>query len=272
MCKDESYKHVQFQDITDRIQLEEEKRVMNNHLNQQHRLESIGTLASGIAHEINNPINGIMNYGQLILDTSDEESENNEYAKEIINESNRIATIVKNLLQFSRNDKQEHSYANIKNIIENTLSLIKTVMKHDQIDLQIDIPEDLPELKCRNQRIQQVIMNLMTNARDALNEKYQGYHEDKIIKLNCKQFNKENCKWLRITVEDHGNGIPEAIKEKIFEPFFTSKGRDKGTGLGLSISHGIIKDHLGELTFETKEGKYTKFYMDLPIDNGWEIG
>ena len=257
-------------DITEQKKLEEEKINMFAHLNQQQRLESIGTLAGGVAHEINNPLNGIMNYGQLILDSSD--GENSEYAKEIVRETNRIAVIVKDLLQFSRDEKKEHSYANIKDIIENTLSLIKTVIKSDQINLQIDIPEDLPKLKCRSQQIQQVIMNLLINARDALIEKYEGYNEDKIIKLYCTQFNKENRRWVRITIEDHGNGIPEASKGRIFEPFFSSKSRDRGTGLGLYISYVIVKDHHGELTFETEEGIYTKFYVDLPIDNGLELG
>ena len=257
-------------DITEQKKLEEEKINMFAHLNQQQRLESIGTLAGGVAHEINNPLNGIMNYGQLILDSSD--GENSEYAKEIVRETNRIAVIVKDLLQFSRDEKKEHSYANIKDIIENTLSLIKTVIKSDQINLQIDIPEDLPKLKCRSQQIQQVIMNLLINARDALIEKYEGYNEDKIIKLYCTQFNKENRSWVRITIEDHGNGIPEASKGRIFEPFFSSKSRDRGTGLGLYISYVIVKDHHGELTFETEEGIYTKFYVDLPIDNGLELG
>ncbi|MCK5128315.1 MAG: response regulator [Clostridiales bacterium] len=262
---------VAMEDITKRKRVEEEKRKTDAYMNQQQRLESIGILASGVAHEINNPLNGIMNYSQLILDSLDTDSKNAEFAKEILSETNRITSIVKNLLQFSRNEKQEHSYANIKDIIDSTLTLINTVIKHDQIDLQIDVPEDLPALKCRSQQIQQVIMNLMTNARDALNEKFEGYHEDKIIKLHCKQFNREDRIWIRITVEDHGNGIPEDIKEKIFDPFFTSKNKDKGTGLGLSISHGIIKEHCGELTFESKEGKHTKFYMDLPIDNEWEL-
>lgn len=260
------------QDITEKKKQEAEKKSMEAHISQQQRLESIGILAGGVAHEINNPLNGIMNYGQLILDSLDADTKNAEFAKEIVSESNRIAVIVKNLLQFSRNEKQQYSTATIKDIVESTLSLINTVMKHDQIDLQIDIPEDLPQLKCRSQQIQQVIMNLMTNARDTLNEKYPGYHEDKIIKLNCKQFNKEDRKWIRITVEDHGNGIPEAIKGKIFEPFYSSKSRDAGTGLGLSISHGLIKDHHGELSFETEEGKYTRFHIDLPIDNGWKLG
>ena len=258
-------------DITERIQHEREKEDMATRLSQQQRLESIGILASGVAHEINNPINGIMNYGQLILDSAKAGSDNAEFAKAIVYESVRVATIVGNLLQFSRNNNQEHSNARIKDIIDQTFSLIKTIIKHDQIDLQLDIPKDLPLIKCRSQQIQQVIMNLLTNARDALNEKYEGYHEDKIIRVACQQFKKDNRRWLRVTVEDHGTGIPEAIQEKIFELFFTSKRRDMGTGLGLSISNQIVQEHHGALSFETKEGSYTKFYLDLPIDNGWEL-
>lgn len=289
-CKDGSYKYVHlsainllndnningillnYYDITEQKRLEEEKRQRDAQQVQQQRLESIGTLAGGVAHEINNPINGIMNYGQLILDSSETAGENAEYAKEIIFESERIATIVKNLLQFSRNDKQEHSYASIENIIEHTLSLVKAVIRHDQIDLQIDIQKDLPELKCRSQQIQQVIMNLLTNARDTLNEKYKGYHENKIVKLTCEQFSRQNRKWIRITVEDHGKGVPKPVQKRLFEPFFTTKERDKGTGLGLPISYGIVKEHHGELTFESKEGSFTRFYLELPCDNGWEIG
>ena len=114
-------------------------------------------------------------------------------------------------------------------------------------------------------------MNLLTNSRDALNEKYEGYNKDKVIKLSCSQFTKENHRWIRIIVEDHGIGIKKSTQSNIFNPFFSTKGRDKGTGLGLSISYGIVKDHLGELTFETEEGIYTKFYLDLQVDNGWGI-
>ena len=258
-------------DVTEQKRLEAEKIEADARRNQQQRLESIGTLASGVAHEINNPINGVINYAQLIVDSTTTDSEQSTYAEEIIRESDRIANIVRDLLHFSRNEKQEHSYANISDIIVRSLSLIQTIIKQDQIEIQINVPEDLPQLKCRNQQIQQVIMNLLTNARDALNEKYPGYHEDKIIKLDCKQFEKESRRWIRVTIEDHGIGIPTEMKEKIFEPFYTSKSRDQGTGLGLSISYGIVKDHHGELTFETKQSVYTKFYLDLPIDNGWDL-
>ncbi|KUO58011.1 MAG: hypothetical protein APF84_18470 [Gracilibacter sp. BRH_c7a] len=114
-------------------------------------------------------------------------------------------------------------------------------------------------------------MNLLTNARDALNNKYPSYHENKIISIACSLFHRDGRRWIRITIEDNGSGIDNNNYEKIFEPFFTTKSRDQGTGLGLSISYGIVKDHHGEITFDTKLGEYTHFHLDLPVDNGWNI-
>ena len=259
-------------DITERVKAEEEKQQMEVHLRQQQKLESIGTLASGVAHEINNPIMGIMNYAQLIHDRIDpEESRLREFSAGIIEETERVATIVNNLLTFARQEKQSHSPARIRDIVDNTLSLIRTIIKRDQIILDVDVPDDLPEFKCRSQQIQQVLMNLLTNARDALNARYPEYDPDKIITLKVNLFEQEGRRWLRTTIEDHGGGIPVEIRERIFDPFFTTKDRATGTGLGLYISLGIVKDHHGELTFESEEGQLTRFYLDLPVDNGWEI-
>ena len=259
-------------DITDKKRQEAENIEIEAQLRQQQKLEAIGTLAGGVAHEINNPINGIMNYAQLILDSEGETGPGAEYAREIITESERISEIVKNLLQFSRIEKQSHSYASIRDIINQTVSLIRTVIKKDQIDLLIHLQDDLPEIKCRSQQIQQVLMNLLTNARDALNEKYAGFDKDKIIRLFCVQLRYDGRRWVRIIVEDHGNGIPEYVQEKMFEPFFSTKTKDKGTGLGLSISFGIVKEHHGNLYIKTRQGIYTRFYLDLPVDNGWDLG
>jgi len=259
-------------DITDRKKLEKEKKEVEAQLRQQQKMEAIGTLAGGVAHEINNPVNGIMNYAQLILDLEEDKSKDTAiYAGEIIHETERVAAIVKNLLQFSRQEKQSHSYANIYDIINQTISLIRTVVKSDQITLMIDLEENLPDIKCRSQQIQQVLMNLMTNARDALNDKYKEYDQDKVIYLTCSQFKDQERRWIRITVEDHGNGIPMHIREKIFEPFFSTKPKEVGTGLGLSISFGIVKDHHGKIEIDSKECSYTKFILELPVDNGWSL-
>lgn len=257
--------------ITERKKLEIERVFMESNLRNQQKLESIGTLASGVAHEINNPINGVLNYGQLIIDSEPDDKNIIEYASEIITESNRIAEIVKNLLDFSRQNNQEHSYANIEDIISKTLSLINTVIKKDQIELNFNIAENIPQIKCRSQQIQQVLMNLITNARDALNAKYTGYNENKKINLSCTQYNSDGREWLKIIVEDFGSGISDEVKDEIFDPFFTTKGKIQGTGLGLFISFGIVKDHHGEMTFESEEGKFTRFIVNLPCDNGWEV-
>jgi PAS domain S-box-containing protein len=258
-------------DITERRRVESIRLEMEARQRQQQKLEAIGTLAGGVAHEINNPLSGIMNYAELILEDMGEDSQATEYARSIIEETDRIAVIVKNLLQFSRHEKQTHSYASIYDIINQTVSLIKTIIKKDQIHLDIDIKEDLPLIKCRSQQIQQVLMNLLTNARDSLNEKFPDYDENKIIRITCCGLEAEGRRWLRLTVEDRGAGISENIRERIFEPFFSTKPKEVGTGLGLSISFGIVQDHHGRIEVESKEGDYSRFILTLPVDNGWQL-
>ena len=258
-------------DITERKRVERIRLEMEARQRQQQKLEAIGTLAGGVAHEINNPLSGIMNYAELIREDADKQSSTAEYAREIVSETERIAVIVKNLLQFSRQEKQTHSYASIYDIIDQTISLIRTIIKKDQIQLDIRIEENLPQIKCRSQQIQQVLMNLLTNARDALNEKYRGYDENKVIHVGCIGFEGEGRRWLRITVEDNGMGIPERIRERIFEPFFSTKPKEIGTGLGLSISFGIVQDHHGRIEVESSEGKFSRFILILPVDNGWQL-
>jgi len=259
---------------------EDEKKALEAQLRQSQKLESIGTLAGGVAHEINNPLMGILSYAELIHDRIQDEKLQ-EFAKGIIKEGNRVDTIVKNLLSFARQDRQSHSQAHIEDIIDASLNLIGSILRKDQITIEKDIPEDLLQVKCRSQQIEQVIINLLTNARDALNIRYPGYHEDKIIKISVKPFRRKGKKWMRTTIEDHGAGISSEIINRIFDPFFTTKSRTVGpgadttgpvgTGLGLSVSYGIITDHKGELSVETEPGKYTRFHMDLYMDNGWSI-
>jgi PAS domain S-box-containing protein len=251
-------------DITETRKLEEQ-------LIQSQKMESIGTLAGGVAHEINNPINGIMNYAQLILDRVDEGSPAKEFAREILHETQRIAKIVRNLLTFARHEKQSHSPAQLSDIVSAVLSLIQTVMRHDQITLEIEVPENLPSIKCRSQQIQQVLMNLMTNARDALNQRSPRYSPGKKLRVGAELIVKQGRRFIRTTVEDSGTGIPKDIQDRIFDPFFTTKPKETGTGLGLSISYGIVRDHGGELSVESEPGKFTRFHMDLPVDNGWTL-
>jgi signal transduction histidine kinase len=104
-----------------------------------------------------------------------------------------------------------------------------------------------------------------------LNARYSEYHEDKVLLITASVIDRNGGRWLRTVVEDHGCGVPAEIHNRIFDPFFTTKPRDAGTGLGLSISYGIVKDHQGELTCESEPGVLTRFILDLPVDNGWEL-
>ena len=246
------------EDVTERLSLESRMR-------QTQRLESIGTLAGGVAHEINNPINGIMNYTRLITDRLEKNSPLLEFANEITHETERVASIVRNLLQFARHEKPAMMSADMADIVEATMSLVRAVMRNDQVTIELDVPKDLPKILCRGQQIEQVLMNLLTNARDTLNEKYAGHDPDKIICVTVGTIEKGGKAWLRAIVEDHGKGIPVENLERIFDPFFTTKSRDKGTGLGLAISYGIVKEHGGTLTVDSEVGKGTKFFIDLPI-------
>jgi len=263
--------HCVLRDVTEEKRMEGERQWFEAAARQQQKLESIGTLASGVAHEINNPLNVILNYGQLLLDKASDPDRVKDFAGNIVKEGERVAHIVRNLLSFARQEKETHSPARIADIVEKTLSLTRAVLRKDQITVLCDIPEDLPAVKCRSQQIQQVLMNLLTNARDALNERYPKAGEDKTIRILASAFEKDGIRWMRLTVEDHGVGIPPAAASKVFDPFFTTKDRDKGTGLGLSITYGIVREHHGEISFETEPGKGTKFHVDLPIDNGWSL-
>ncbi|MBT3374677.1 MAG: PAS domain S-box protein [Lentisphaerae bacterium] len=251
-----------FRDVTEREELQAQ-------LLQAQKLESIGTLAGGVAHEINNPINGIMNYAQLIQDSLEGSNQRvHGFAHEIGQEAERVADLVRNLLRFSRPEGTGKRDARLCNIVAATLSLTRTIMRHDRIALDLDVPEELPQIHCRGQQIQQVILNLLTNARDALNERYPGHDDDKRIQVTGCEIVISGRRWLRLTVEDHGAGIGAAVQERIFDPFFTTKRPDRGTGLGLSISYGIVQDHGGMMSVESREGEYTRFHVDLPVDEG----
>jgi len=251
-------------DITEIKRAESERMQVEAQLRHQQKLESIGTLASGVAHEINNPLNIVMNYAQLILDSAKQDSAVESNAKEIISESERIAGIVRSLLAFSRKEVEFHSSADMGEIIRDTLSLVQRIFTGNQIQISMDIPDTVPKVICKRQSIQQVLMNLFTNARDALNEKYPKFHENKKLNISVRTLDTSEGMMVRTTVHDTGKGIPELMQEQIFDPFFTTKSRALGTGLGLSVSLGIVRENGGVLSCESQEGEYTSMFMDLP--------
>ena len=252
--------------ITTRKQAEQARIALEAQLRQSQKLESIGTLASGIAHEINNPLTGIINYAELIERRIDD-PQLQEFARGIMSEGNRVAEIVRGLLSFARQETSERRRAQVPDILRATLALIGSVLRHDQVRVEEDIAEGLPAVRCNPQQIQQILINLLTNARDALNRKYPGSHDDKLVQIAMRVVQQEGKRWVRTTIEDHGTGVPADLIARIFDPFFTTKPRDMGTGLGLSISYGIAKEHGGRLLAESEEGEYMRFTLDLPAES-----
>lgn len=229
------------------------------------RLEAIGTLASGVAHEINNPLNAMMNYADLIRDDAPAGGTVDRHAAEILREGERIAGIVRDLLAFARRDQTESSPAEVADLVRGAVSLVGPLMTKEGIRLEVSVPAGLPSVQCRPQQIQQVLVNLLTNARDALNERYHKGRQEGLVRVTASLCKLDGDDAVRVTVEDNGPGIPPKVRDRVFEPFYTTKGRGRGTGLGLSVSHGIVKEHRGAITFESEEGRFTRFHLDLRV-------
>jgi len=231
---------------------------------QSAKLASVGELAAGVGHEINNPINGIINCADILIQDLEDDTKTHEFASLIRSEAQRIAGIVSSLLAFSRRDEGMYSLADVRDIVGGVLDLCGKRVEKAGIQLTIDIPKDLPKIRCRIEQLQQVVMNLTINAIHALEARYPSTHPEKRMSISAKILDT-NPDHVRIVIEDLGTGIPKEHLHRIFDPFFTTKGRDIGTGLGLSISDGIVRSHGGALTVETEQGRFTRFHVDLPL-------
>ena len=228
-------------------------------------LASVGELAAGVAHEINNPINGIINYAQVLLNECSPGSLETDIGGRIVKEGERIADIVKSLLSFTREGRDDKWPTRIDEVLKESLLLTQAQIRKESIRLSIDLPDDLPEVNANFQQIQQVILNIISNARYALNEKYPARHENKAIEIVGEKVLVDCREHVCITFVDHGVGIPAERLAMLTKPFFTTKPLGRGTGLGLSISQRILQDHDGRLTFDSVEGEYTRVTVELPV-------
>ncbi|MCK9420776.1 MAG: PAS domain-containing protein [Nitrospirae bacterium] len=249
-----------YRDVTDEIKLRAET------IHAAH-MASLGELAAGVAHEINNPINGIINYARMLADKSQAGNCDPLIPNEIMREGRRIAKIVNTLLSFARAKSEDKTLICIclHEVLYNTLSLSKKLLETNGVQLKIDLAESpLPVNGIANQ-IQQVFLNVITNALYALNKKYPDMHEDKILEISGKKIRRDGQPYFRIIFRDRGTGIPDTILNKVYQPFFSTKPAGQGTGLGLSISYNIIRDHKGRMQIESKEGEYTSVIIELPV-------
>ncbi len=244
-------------DITERKKAEEEKKQLEQKAQFASRLASVGELASGVAHEINNPLTGVIGYAHLLLARKDI-SRDVRRDLEIINEgAQRVAGIVKKLLAFARQTKPEQRYVNINELIRNTLELRAYELAASNIKVALQLTRDLPMTIADPGQLQQVFLNLIINAETEMKQAH-----DK-GKLSIKTEKTNNI--LRIVFKDTGPGIAKENLETIFDPFFTTREVGQGTGLGLSVCHGILTEHNGKIWAESELGKGATFIIELPL-------
>ncbi len=222
---------------------------------QSEKLASIGMLTAGIAHELNNPLNGIMGFAQLLLEDVSLSSRQREDIKTISDESVRCRNIIKNLLQFSRKAQQPVEPVKILPVLVTTMDLFRYEFSSGNIVMEKDVPEDLPAVLGDASQLQQVFINLITNAQHAMD----GV-TNPLLKIHARA--QDGRVILRFI--DNGMGIEKKSLGRIFDPFFTTKAVGKGTGLGLSICYGIISQHQGSMRVESETGKGATFIVELP--------
>lgn len=238
-----------------------EKRKMEEQIYYTEKLAALGTLAAGIAHEINNPLTIILGFSDLLKERFPPNSKEYEIFKIIEKQSLKAKGIVENLLTFARPKKSKEELININQCLETVLSIIGNTLFLNNIKVVKNFEENIPPVLGNPEELEQVFFNIINNAKDAM--KNGG-----ILTITTKRVNS----WVEVSISDTGCGIKPEYREKIFDPFFTTKEPGKGTGLGLYVSYAIIKKHNGLITFETKTEEENKdsgttFYIRLPVYN-----
>ena len=236
-------------------------------LAQKSKLESLGTLAAGIAHEINQPLGGLSMGLDNILIRLSEKNLSNEYLKDKVNlmfeNVDRIKRIIDHTRTFSRSHKPaSFERVSINEVVNNSLLMVKAQFANQGVSLRLSLTPDLEKVIADKFKLEQVVLNLLSNAKSAVDEKETqiGHPFEKTISVSTWQ----DLNYVCISVRDNGTGIKSKDIERIFDPFYTTKKVDKGTGLGLSIAYGFIKDILGDIAVDSKEGEFTQFDVKIP--------
>lgn len=237
------------------------------------RLRSLGEMAAGIAHELNQPLQGVRGLAEHLLISIERgwkltEDKIRDRSKLIIDQADRMVHIINHIRTFARESgKPELRPVQVNEVVKSGIEMLDTQFRSRGIALEFRLKKDLPLVLVNPFSLEEVIINLLINARDAIEERIKnatGENPPKIV-FRTSLINKENKQYVQIKVTDYGTGIPKEIIDKIFDPFFTTKGPDKGTGLGLSISKSIIEQFEGFIDVQSKFGKYTTVTIFLPI-------
>jgi two-component system NtrC family sensor kinase len=234
---------------------EEELQKAHAALVQSEKMAALGQLGAGIAHEVKNPLAGILGYAQLAIRKLDKENPLYRHLEIIERETKRCKAIIDNLMKFTRQENMVFESISINQVVEDAIAIVDHQLSMNKVKIEKELSPGLPQMKGSGNQLQQVLINLMINAQQAM-------EQGGMVKVSTRQLDDDT---IEIRVSDTGPGIPPGIQANIFEPFFTTKPVGKGTGLGLSVSYGIINNHYGQIRVESEIGKGATFIITLPL-------
>ncbi len=233
--------------------MEEKLRETQQQLTQSEKLAAMGRLTSQIAHELNNPIYGIMNTLELLKTEISPESKRRKILEMSLSETQRLSDMLRSMLSFSKPEEEVRRPVDVNELLESIVLLIDKQMREANIEIEMRFAEEIPKVMGSTNQLRQLLLNIIRNAREAM-------PQGGILSLETMGEDKR----IIINIKDTGMGIPQEIRDKIFEAFFTTKEEVKGVGLGLSVCYGIIKDHGGEIRVQSEEGRGSTFSVILP--------
>jgi two-component system NtrC family sensor kinase len=242
-----------FKDLRERLKMEEKLRETQLQLLQSEKLAAMGRLTSQIAHELNNPIYGIMNTLELLKTEIPAESKRRKLLEMSLSETERLSEMLRNMLSFSKPEEEARQPFDVNELLQGIVIFIDKQMRETNIDIETRFGEEVPKVMGSTNQLKQVFLNIIRNAKEAM-------PQGGILSLETL---REDTRVL-VHIKDTGVGISGKIQDKIFDAFFTTKHEVKGVGLGLSVCYGIIKDHGGEIRVESEEGKGSTFSVILP--------
>ncbi len=252
-----------FHDRREEIRMQKALEKTQIQLLQAEKMASLGKMAAGVAHQLNNPLSGIILFTKLVMEEYDLPKDALQDLERVLDDANRAKDIVKELLEFARQTSHDMKPQDINDIISRTVFLLENQSIFHNIKIEKNLDPNLPQIKGDAQQLNHVFMNTILNAADAL----EG--SGKLALKTC--FSPETGR-VCIEISDTGTGIPADVLPHIFEPFYTTKDQGKGTGLGLSMVYGIVESHGGSVRAESELGKGTTFYIELPVAEGQEGG
>lgn len=245
-----------FNDLREKLKNEETKREMLVRISRAEKMASLGQLAAGVAHEINNPLTGIIFYANLLLDSLEEDDPRRHSLSCIYEDAKRCGKIIKNLLAYSRQETPSKEILHVNTLLEHGLDLIRDRKFFMGIHIRKELSDDMMLIEGDRDQLGQVIVNLVLNAVDAM--EHEGV-------LTLRTYRNKSAGKAFMEVSDTGRGIPQEDLGRIFDPFFTTKAAGKGTGLGLSTAYGILKENGGSISVKETSKKGTTFVVELPL-------